>query len=121
MRRKNIFFSTKAKNYNYNFIILCLPTNYEENKNQFNTSSLEIVAKEIIENNKNPRIVIKSTVPVGFTKKLKKDLNADTILFSPEFLREGTSLSDVKTLIESLLVVKIMIMQKTISNLLNLA
>ena len=96
LRRKNIFFSTKAKNYNYDFIILCLPTNYEENKNQFNTSSLEIVAKEITKNNKNPRIVIKSTVPVGFTKKLKKDLNADKILFSPEFLKEGTSLSDVK-------------------------
>ena len=74
--------------------ILALPSNYDEKENYFDTRVIESVAKEIIKNDKNSKILIRSTVPVGFTEKLKKLLKTKNIIFSPEFLREDKALSD---------------------------
>lgn len=79
---------------NADFIIICMPTNYDEKNNFFDTSLVE----EIIEKIKNMKIsttiIIKSTVPVGFTEKMKTKHNMNNIIFSPEFLREGKALYD---------------------------
>lgn len=76
------------------FLIISTPTNYDENTNQFDTESIYEVAKLAIQNNPQITIIIKSTIPIGFTNKLRKDLNYQDILFSPEFLREGKALYD---------------------------
>jgi UDPglucose 6-dehydrogenase len=93
----NSFTATNNKEFAYkisDYIVIATPTDYDDSKDSFNTDSLEKVIEDVLVYSKDSTIIIKSTVPIGFTERIKEKLKTNNLIFSPEFLREGSALHD---------------------------